>query len=188
MSVNSYAINTSPVTVVEIGNFFCGHCYDMENHIQPIKKYLDKNGGDFEFAPIYYGKFSHYPAQIYMAKLNQLDIVQDQIRKSLFLAANVLRMHLSSASSTCRIVSEQVKSVSLNYCLQALEEGRGMSRIANTEKLVSYLAKNKYLGEVIEFPVFVIEQDNQIKSVMSAADTKNMNELANNVLENIRSL
>jgi hypothetical protein len=177
------------VTVVELSNFYCPHCYEMQQYHQVIDEEVKATGGSYLFSPIFYGDYPMWVAKAYYSDLSIIAGVNEAIRSVLFSSAVSAGLKLDTPESVCQVLSNQIKAINELDCVRRMNAPDGFVRLGKALRLLDYLIKDKYLGEIVNFPVFVIEMDNQVQQVISAdgdKGDKNMSQLAQEVVNAVK--
>lgn len=174
------------VSVIEVANFFCPRCYEIEQYADSIEKLVKSTGGEYVFSPVYFGKYSKWPTLAYYSDLSIISGIKKQSREALFLAAVSSGDKLADDKSVCQVLSDHIPVIQFKRCLKKVNASYSAYRSMKSLKLLDYLITQGYLGEVIKFPVFIIESNKEIKVVLSAEDTEDMLSLSHQVKELVR--
>ena len=187
--VSLFLLGTSSLfaqtTVVEIANFYCAHCQETNAKSQDLLKYFKKNNVDYELAPVY-TKDNPSASLLYFSMGKKTQKQQDLVKNALFSMATV-NTKAATAKQACIALNSYIDFSdtspigikSLSQCEEMASSDYAKSRAYKTLKLFN-LVYTKYMGDqkdtikvkdkdakIVNFPVFVIEKDNKISSVVS---------------------
>lgn len=151
------------VDVVEIGNFYCPHCFAAESAAAKLSDRVINNGGSFEFVPVLTQAAKKWPVLVYLGLTSKR--AEDIARGAFFNAAQVAKLDMGTLSQTCNALSTY-SLISREDCLRAGRSMQGRLRYRKVLKLIGFVFKG---NAQLNLPVFVFERDGQIIKVVSGS-------------------
>lgn len=163
----------SPVNVIEIGNFYCPHCFAAQNTAKQLEYKVIDHGGRFAFMPIFTKVSERWPALVYLGLKFKAE--RDVTKDAFFNAAQVARLNLSTLSQTCQALKSYHTGIDLDDCIKAGQSDRAAQRY----RLILTFMKTLYKDNAtLSLPIFVFERNGKIIRVTSADNAQLIDRLS----------
>lgn len=171
------------VNVVELFNFYCPVCAQVQAYQPSVIEALKAQGGRVDAVPVFYGGVSAWPSLAYLA-LPPAQARQGQL--ALLNAAVRQGLPMSSVESVCEVLQRALPDYPMADCIRRTQSDKPLQRLANTFLLLRHLGIEK--NTTLQLPVFVIEQDAQIQAVLTPAPYPDISRFIQAVKERVRAL
>ncbi len=182
VSTPSAWAESKPVNVVEVASFYCGNCYAVKQQIMPLIRAVEKTGGLYHFVPVGLDADQNWSAMAYLGTPAEKT---SGVAEALYKSVQDLGMNLDSAASACNAISNYMREYDPDTCLENALSDSTMTRQDNVFRLMDEIVENHRANFV--FPLFLIQQDGEIKRVLSFGDYDNATQLLDEVARQVKS-
>lgn len=176
-----YAANT--VDVVEIANFYCQECYKADQYTNRIEEAVKSKGGRYDFVPVFLNYANAWSSRVYFSMPDEF---KEKTRQAFFTAINVSGITMKTPESACVVIHDALSNYSVNECINRATSTIPNEHLANALTLLHHIYNKQ--DDVLLFPVFVIEKDNEIKATFSRREYEDVEVLVNEVVRYVTSL
>lgn len=167
-------------TVVEIINLGCQTSYQVAQQLAPLSARLVSIGGYLDVVPVVYGQASPWPALVYLSLPPRYRQVGAQ---ALFQAQVVDGLTLRTVSATCVVVNRALPDYTVAECQRQAGSAYPRVRLQHVMQLLHHLYQDP--KAVVRFPLFIIEKDHRVQSIVGRGLYPSVDELIHEVIRRV---
>lgn len=164
--------SASGIVVVQLANFHCPRCRNVNDHFQRLQQAARDAGHDMRFAPVVWEGQSLWPDRTYYATRDLFPSTEGLVRDAIFDGLQREGMLFESITQVIaylerRQIPEKAIKLDAQFNLAAIAERAGTDDTMISEAKAGRLANMSGAEEV---PVFVWVQDGQVIKTLSPRD------------------
>lgn len=171
--------------VVEIANFACEHCRNMDALLPDIQAATEKAGGAFDFAPVVWGDMPADRDYVYYAARVQGPAMAEQVRKALFVAVQDQGLSFDSVHQAVDWLASDLPAMPADTYTQLEQDASNPEIGQQAEARAEHLADT---AGVSMTPTYVFVQAGKVVSVVGYDDSMSSQALEARVLSVISTL
>lgn len=173
----------SVVDVVEIANFYCQECYRASQFTTQIEEAVKLKKGTYDFVPVFLNYSNAWSSRVYFSIPDEL---KNKASQAFFTAVNVNGITMKTPESACVVIHDAIANYSVNECIKRATSTLPNEHLANAQTLLHHIYNKQ--DDVLLFPIFVIEKDNEIKATFSRREYEDVDVLVSEVVRYVNSL